>query len=85
MSGVVEEVNTDVFKGDEVIISHADGKKTVYSSLTGILVNKGDEVSQGEAIASASSNESNPAAGTHLHFEVLENDEPVNPGSFLAL
>lgn len=84
MSGVVEEVNTDVFKGDEVIITHADGKKTVYSSVTGILVNKGDEVSQGDAIASASSNEWNPSAGTHLHFEVLEKDEPVNPGSYLA-
>lgn len=85
MSGVVEEVITDVFQGDEVIISHADGLKTVYSSVTGILVKEGDEVSQGDPIATASSNEWNPTAGTHLHYEVLLNDEPVNPGTYLAL
>ena len=34
MSGVVEDVVTDVFQGDEVVLTHADGMKTVYSSLT---------------------------------------------------
>lgn len=84
MSGVVEEVTKDTFQGDEVVISHADGMKTVYSSVTGILVKKGDEVEQGEAIATASQNEWNPAAGTHLHFEIRVDDQPVNPSSFLA-
>lgn len=84
MSGVVEEVVEDVFQGDEIVISHADGLKTVYGSVTGILVNKGDKISQGDPIATASSNEWNPSAGTHLHFEVLLDNEPVNPGSYLA-
>ena len=51
MSGVVEEVVTDVFSGDEVVLKHADGMKTIYSSLTGILVKQGDEVAQGEPLA----------------------------------
>jgi len=84
MSGVVEEVITDVFQGDEIVITHADGMQTVYSSVTGILVKKGDEVSQGDSLATASSNEWNPTAGTHLHFEVLQDGEPVNPRSSLA-
>jgi len=84
MSGVVEDVITDVFQGDEIILKHADGMQTVYSSVTGILVKKGDEVEQGDPLATASSNEWNPTAGTHLHFEVLEDGEPVNPRTSLA-
>ena len=83
-TGVVEEVNEDSFQGNEVVISHPDGMKTVYSSLTGIQVKKGDEVSQGDPLGSASANDWNPNAGTHLHFEVLIDDETVNPGSYLG-
>lgn len=84
MSGIVEEVVTDVFRGDEIVLSHANGMKTIYSSVTGILVKQGDEVAQGEPLATASSNEWNPTAGVHLHFEVLEDGESVNPRSSLA-
>ena len=84
MSGVVEEVITDVFSGDEIVLKHADGMKTVYSSLTGILVKQGDEVAQGEPLAMTTQNEWNPAAGVHLLFEVYVDGEPVNPGKHLA-
>ena len=84
MSGVVEEVITDVFSGDEIVLKHADGMKTVYSSLTGVLVKAGDEVAQGDPLATTTQNEWNPAAGVHLLFEVYVNDEPVNPGTHLA-
>ena len=84
MSGVVEEVVSDVFSGDEIVLKHADGMKTVYSSLTGVLVQEGDEVAQGEPLATTTQNEWNPAAGVHLLFEVYIDDEPVNPGKHLA-
>ena len=84
MSGVVEEVVTDLFRGDEIVIAHADGMKTVYSSLTAVLVKEGDEVAQGDALATTSQNDWNPTAGVHLHFQVLVDDEPVNPGTYLA-
>lgn len=83
-SGVVEEIITDVFQGDEVVVSHADGMKTVYSSLTEVIVKKGDEVSQGQPLATTAANEWNPTAGVHLHFEVLVDDETVNPASYLG-
>lgn len=83
-SGVVEEVIADTFQGDEIVISHADGMTTVYSSLTSVQVKKGDEVAQGDPLGSASANEWNPSAGTHLHFKVLLNDETVNPASYLG-
>lgn len=83
-SGVVEEVINDVFQGDEVVISHSDGMTTVYSSLSDVLVKKGEEVTQGESLGKAAANEWNPSAGTHLHFKVLIDDETVNPGSYLG-
>jgi stage II sporulation protein Q len=84
LSGIVEEVITDPFKGDEIILSHADGMKTIYRSVTAILVKKGDEVSQGQALGTASENEWNTKAGIHLHFEVQQDGVAVNPRSYLA-
>ncbi|WP_210470115.1 M23 family metallopeptidase [Sporosarcina sp. 6E9] len=84
MSGVVEEVVTDVFSGDSVVLKHADGMQTVYSSMTGVLVKEGDEVAQGEPLAMTTQNEWNPAAGVHLLFEIHVDGEPVNPGKHLA-
>lgn len=83
-TGVIEEVITDVFQGDEVVITHSDGMQTVYSSLSDVLVKKGDEVTQGDSLGKAAANEWNPNAGTHLHFKVLVDDEAVNPASYLG-
>lgn len=84
MSGKVEAVNLDPFVGDEIVLSHADGKQTKYRSVTDIQVKVGDEVIQGQTLATASENEWNPTAGVHLQFEVLENGVLVNPESLLA-
>lgn len=84
LSGKVEEIVTDPFMGDEIILSHADGLTTMYRSITGIQVKQGDEVSQGQALGTASENEWNSTAGIHLHFEVQENGVAVNPRSYLA-
>lgn len=84
LSGKVEEVNLDPFVGDEIVLSHANGMQTKYRSVTGILVKVGDEVEQGQALATTSENEWNPTAGIHLQFEVLENGVLINPESLLA-
>ena len=84
MSGKVEEVNLDPFEGDEIIISHSNGMQTKYRSVSGILVKVGDEVEQGQALATAAENEWNPTAGIHLQFEVFEDGVLINPESLLA-
>ncbi|WP_318617020.1 M23 family metallopeptidase [Sporosarcina sp. YIM B06819] len=84
LSGKVESVVTDPFKGDEITLSHADGLTTIYRSVTGIQVKQGDEVSQGQALATASENGWNSTAGIHLLFEVQENGVAINPRSKLA-
>lgn len=83
-SGVVEDVILDAFQGDEIVLLHPDGMKTIYSSLSDTLVKVGDEVSQGDPLGKAAMNEWNPNAGTHLHFKVLVDDETVNPASYLG-
>lgn len=84
LSGKVEKIVTDPFMGDEIILSHADGLTTIYSSVTGIQVKEGEEVSQGQSLATSSENEWNSTAGIHLHFEVHENGVAVNPRSYLG-
>lgn len=84
MSGTVEEVIADSFKGTEIKVKHANGMTTVYGSLTGVLVKEGDEVQQGQVLASTTQNEWNPAAGVHLQFEVQQDGIAVNPRNFLA-
>lgn len=84
LSGKVEDVVLDPFTGDEIILSHADGLKTIYRSVAGILVKKGEEIEQGQVLATAAENEWNSTAGIHLHFEVQENGVAVNPRTYLA-
>jgi stage II sporulation protein Q len=84
MSGTVEDIIKDVFMGDEIVLLHADGMKTVYGSVKEILVKIGEEVDQGQSIATASQNDWNPTAGIHLHFELWKDGETVNPGSMLG-
>ena len=72
MSGTVSEVKMDAFTGNRITIDHPNGMQTRYTSVSDILVKEGDQVTQGEQIATSQENESNPTAGVHLHFEVLE-------------
>jgi stage II sporulation protein Q len=84
LSGEVTEVKLDAFTGNQITITHPNGMETRYSSVTDILVKEGDTVVQGQPLATTTENEWNPSAGIHLHFEVLENGEHVNPRNFLA-
>ncbi|HWL12664.1 MAG TPA: M23 family metallopeptidase [Ureibacillus sp.] len=84
MSGEVTEVKLDAFTGNEVVIKHANGMETRYSSVSDILVKEGDTVVQGQPLGNTIENEWNPSAGNHLHFEVLQDGEHVNPRNFLA-
>jgi len=84
LSGKVLEVKLDAFTGNKIVIEHADGKQTHYSSVKDIAVKEGDEVTQGQVLGKATDNEWNQAAGVHLHFEVLENGKYVNPKKSLA-
>ncbi len=67
--------------GRTVVIDHGSGLTTLYAHASRLLVDAGDQVGQGEAIAEVGS--TGNARGSHLHFEVRRNGRPVNPSPYL--
>ncbi|MFD2615521.1 peptidoglycan DD-metalloendopeptidase family protein [Paenibacillus gansuensis] len=69
--------------GNLVEVTNAAGLKTVYQSLSDVAVKQDQEVKKGDVIAKAGRNELEKDLGVHVHFEVRDNDKPVNPESLL--
>lgn len=79
--GIVEEVKDDDELGIVIVLNHNNGFKTIYGHLSELKVNKGDKVVKDSTIALSGS--TGISTGPHLHFEVLFNDEAVDPASLL--
>ncbi|GGJ74506.1 stage II sporulation protein Q [Anoxybacillus voinovskiensis] len=79
LSGTVTKAEKDPILGYVVEIDHNNGVLTVYQSLASIDVKAGDAVKQGQIIGKAGQSAFNKEAGTHVHFEIRQNDKPVNP------
>jgi len=67
--------------GRMVVIDHGNGWQTVYAHLKRIQVAKGERVRAGAVIGTVG--KSGNATGTHLHYEVRRNGQPVDPGPYL--
>lgn len=85
--GVISDVSTSLLTGTTITVNHGDGLYTVYNSLAdGDRVFVGQTVRQGAKIGEVSvSNRQESALGAHLHFQVIENGESINPSRYLAL
>ena len=79
--GIVERIFEDEKYGETIIISHENGYKTFYSFVSPQnLSEEKQKVRKGEAIGrliSSTKFEANDA--THLHFEILKDDEKLSP------
>ncbi len=69
--------------GKYIILDHQNGIKTLYGHNSELLVSVDSIVKKGEKIA-LSGNTGN-STGPHLHFEVRENDEQVDPQQYVTL
>jgi murein DD-endopeptidase MepM/ murein hydrolase activator NlpD len=67
--------------GKVIEIHHSDSLKSRYAHLNEIKVKKGMVVRKGTNIGTMG--KTGRATGPHLHLEVWENDNPVNPESFI--
>lgn len=70
--------------GNYVMIEHNDGTITLYAHLyeNSITVREGDTVMQGQVIGKMGS--SGHSDGSHLHFEVRVNGDPVNGLNYVS-
>jgi murein DD-endopeptidase MepM/ murein hydrolase activator NlpD len=78
-SGTVEFAGWRGGYGKLVIIRHPNGYKTYYGHCSRLLVKKGMQVKQGQAIAKVG--RTGKATGPHVHYETRINGKPVNPMS----
>lgn len=67
--------------GNAVILDHGQGITTLYGHASELNVQEGDRVQAGQIIAWVGS--TGLSTGPHLHFEVRENGEPVDPRGYL--
>ena len=67
--------------GNTVILEHGGGDYSVYGSLARIDVRKGTRVIKGQALGTVGI--SDPALGSHLHFEIRRGGPAVDPAEWL--
>lgn len=83
LSGEVTRVEDVAVLGKVIEITHQGNLKTVYQSLGETKVKQGDEVKQGDTLATAGRSEIEKNLGNHVHFEVYEDGKVVNPSDLL--
>lgn len=83
MSGKVSHVEQHPVSGYIVEISHPESVVTIYQGVSDVTVKTGDEVKQGTMIAKSGRNELEKDLGNHLHFEIRQNGEAINPNALL--
>ena len=83
--GTVKSIKNDPRYGLTVVIEHTNGFQTIYSNLlTAEFVEEGEEVKQGDTIATVGNTATFEIADeSHLHFEILKNNESLDPELYL--
>lgn len=81
--GVVVLADETTTGGKTVVLQHAHGLTTVFKHNVRLLVRTGERVRAGNIVA-LSGNTGEYTTGPHLHYEVWQDGEPVDPKPFLA-
>ncbi|WP_147384511.1 M23 family metallopeptidase [Paenibacillus sp. 1011MAR3C5] len=80
--GTVSDTGYDARLGNYVVIDHLGDLQTTYMHLKRIDAKVGDDVVRGEKIGLIGN--TGRSTGPHLHFQIMQRNEPVNPLKFLA-
>lgn len=81
--GKVVTVGSNDIDGNHVVIQHTARAKTVYAHMDQIAVQEGDIVTRETQIGTVG--DTGLATGPHLHFEILENDQSIDPERYISL
>ncbi len=80
--GIVVTSEESYSYGNYVMIAHGNGRYTLYAHMSQRLVQVDDVVKQGDVIGYVGS--TGYSTGPHIHFEIYENDERVDPLQFFS-
>lgn len=80
-SGTVSEVKMDDMYGQEIVIDHGNGIKSIYANLSSkVNVKAGQKVEVGDTIGAVGQTAQAEAAETaHLHFAMTKNGQSIDP------
>lgn len=82
-SGTVEVRGFNTAYGNQVVIDHGGGIKTRYAHMASASpVHVGQRVTEGAKLGIQGA--TGYVTGAHLHFEVIENERPIDPAPFVA-
>jgi len=83
--GCIKSIKNDPRYGLTVIVEHREGYKTVYSNLlTTEFVSEGENVTKGQSLGTVGNSAAFEIADEpHLHFEMLLNEQAVDPTLYL--
>ena len=83
--GTVESIKNDPRYGITVVIEHSNGFKSVYSNLmTAEFVKEGEKVNKGQTIGTVGNSASFEILDdSHLHFEILKDNNYLNPSEYI--
>ncbi|WCF07528.1 peptidoglycan DD-metalloendopeptidase family protein [Paenibacillus thiaminolyticus] len=80
--GEVIEASFNTSRGNYIIIRHVNQLDTWYMHLQQIHVSVGDQVGKGDIIGALGT--TGRSTGPHLHFQIVERGDPIDPLPFLS-
>lgn len=81
-AGTVIIASYNRYRGNYVVVSHGSGNTTTYQHLSKISVKVNQKVSQGQVVGITGA--TGVSRGAHLHFEITENGQIVDPLKYLT-
>lgn len=80
-AGEVVTTDKDSSHGKYIVVKHPDGLESWYLHLSDIKVSEGDIVTKGQRIGSVGN--TGRSTGSHLHFEIVKRNKPIDPLPYL--
>lgn len=80
-SGKIKNISYSNIYGNHIIISHTDGRESLYGHLSKVYVSLHENVKSGTIIGAVGS--TGMSTGPHLHFEIREHGIPKNPAKYI--